>query len=64
MAALLKKIRELEDLAMAIKDKALLWIYFTEWLVVTATMLLSGSALWHIMVRRKLYREAKTTRFG
>jgi len=64
MAALLKEIRELEDLAMEIKDKALLWTYFTEWLVVTATMLLSGSAVWHIMVKRKLYRETKTTRFG
>jgi len=64
MESLMKEIGDLEDLAIAIKDRALLWIYLIEWLVVSATMLACVSAIWELMVRRLLYKEAKATRFG
>ena len=57
----------LEDayvLALRAKDKALFWIFLTEWLVVTATGLLTGGVVWALMVKRRLYREVSVTRKG
>ncbi len=50
------------DRAYALKDEAMLWVYITEWLVVSATGMLCGFILWTIMVRRRLYREIGETR--
>ena len=48
--------------AMKLKDRALIWIYAIEWLSVTGVFLVSGFAIWTLMVRRRLYREVTTTR--
>jgi hypothetical protein len=56
------KLKDIEDLAIRIKNQALLWVYITEWLAVTGTSLLCGFILWTLMVRRRLYREIETTR--
>jgi uncharacterized membrane protein len=53
---------EADDLAIKAKHKALFWVYVTEWLVVTATLLVFGSVLWGLMVRRKLYKQVHATR--
>ncbi len=50
------------DLAIRIKDRALFWVYAIEWLVVTATLMATGSVLWTLMVRKRLYRATGTTR--
>jgi uncharacterized membrane protein len=50
------------DLAQEIKDRALLWIYITEASAVTGTLMISGIVIWVLMVKRRLYREVKTTR--
>ncbi len=50
--------------AMAAKDGALLWIYVTEWSALMATLLLSGSLVWALMIRRSLYREVGTSRLA
>jgi hypothetical protein len=47
---------------MVLKDRALLWVYIVEWAVVTATLMICGFALWTIMIKRRLYREAGLTR--
>ncbi len=46
-----------------VKNEALLWVYISEWLVITATSLICGFGLWTLMVRRRLYREVGTTEF-
>jgi len=48
--------------ALRVKDAALAWIYLLEWLTVTATLLVASSVLWTLMVRRRLYREPRSTR--
>ena len=48
--------------AFELKDKALLWVHFIEWLTVTGTLMICGFFLWAIMVRRKLYHEVVSTR--
>jgi uncharacterized membrane protein len=50
------------ELAIKAKEAALFWIFITEWLVVSATSLLTGFLVWTLMVRRRLYREVKVTR--
>jgi len=40
------------------------WIFVTEWLVVSATGLICGFAVWTLMIKRRLYREVKVTRGG
>ncbi len=53
---------QIEELAIEVKDRALLWVYITEWLSVMGVMLLSGSILWNLMVRRRLFRGVSHTR--
>jgi len=48
--------------AMVLKDRALLWVYVVEWATVTSTLMVCAFALWTVMVRRRLYREAGLTR--
>jgi hypothetical protein len=49
--------------AMDLKDRALFWVYVTQWATVTGTLLISGYLIWTLMIRRRLYREVTTTRF-
>jgi hypothetical protein len=65
MASLEAAMEESERaLAVAFKTKqeAMFYIYVVEWLVTTGVLLLSGSVLYTLMVRRRLYREIETTR--
>jgi uncharacterized membrane protein len=55
-------MREIEALAVELKNEALFWVYLVEWLSVTGVALLSGTVVWFIMVQRRLYREVKVTR--
>lgn len=48
--------------AIEAKDRALIWIFVIEWLVVTGTSMMAGTVLWTLMVRRKLYKEVGETR--
>jgi hypothetical protein len=58
------RLAELEIEAMKLKEDALLWVYVIEWVMVTATALTSGSVLWLLMVRKRVYREVHETRLG
>ena len=57
-------LTEIEQDAINLKKRALLWVYLIEWLAVTGTSMICGFALWTIMVRRRLYREIQTTRLS
>lgn len=57
-----QRLRSGQGEAIRVKNAALAWIYILEWLTVTATMMVAGSLLWTLMVRRRLYREADSTR--
>jgi hypothetical protein len=56
-------LRDASGLAFALKEQSMVWIFVIEWLSVTSTFALSGFLLWTLMVRRRLYRETKSTRF-
>ncbi len=60
----LKRTKDLEREAVKAKETALFWIYVSEWLVVSATLLISGFVIWSLMIRRRLYREVGSTRLG
>ena len=49
--------------AIRLKNSALFWVYMIEWLVVTATLMISGIVAWNLMVRRRFFREVGSTRF-
>ncbi len=53
----------IESEAIKLKNRVLLWVYVVEWLVVSGTMILTGGLLWSIMVRRRLYKEVRVTKF-
>lgn len=55
---------ETGEKAMRLKDRALQWIYLIEWLAVAGTLMVGGLALDQLMIRRRLYRRASTTRLG
>jgi len=48
---------------MKVKARALMWIWTVEWMVVTATLMITGFATWTLMVRRRLYRHVGATRY-
>ena len=48
--------------ALDARERALLWIFVIEWLVVSGASMVSGFVLWTLMVRRRVYREVETTR--
>ncbi len=56
------KAQALRDDVLRAKDRVLFWIYIIEYLAISGTSVASGSLLWALMVRKKLYRAAKTTR--
>ena len=60
----MRDLRELQDVAVRLKDRVLFWVYLSEWLVTLGVLLISGAVLWSTMVRRSLYRSAASTRFG
>jgi hypothetical protein len=62
MNGVLDRFNEISDEAVKIRERALLWVYITEWFVVTGTMIICGSVLWALMIRRRLYREVAVTR--
>jgi hypothetical protein len=47
--------------AMRLKDRAMFWVYLSEYLVISGASLICGTILWSLMVRRRLYREVSTT---
>jgi len=49
------------DEAVDAKDRALMWIYISEWSATLAVAIVAGFILWSLMVRRRLYRSVKTT---
>ena len=55
-------IMEITAEAVELKDEALLWVYVSEWLVVTSAAMLAGFLVWSLMVRRRLYRSVGRTR--
>jgi len=55
-------VERIEEAAMRLKDRALLWVYVTEWCAVSGTLLVSGLVVYSLLVRRKLYREVVVTR--
>lgn len=63
LKGILSEYGVLEDQLARVKGNALLWIYLSEWIVVTGASLICGFGLWTLMVRRRLYREVGITRF-
>jgi len=62
-STVMEMMEDVEDEAIRLKERALLWVYIIEWFTVTATLLLCGGTLWSLMIRRSLYQQVKSTRF-
>ena len=63
ISEVLESINLVAEKAVGLKDQALFWIYLVEWLSVAGVSLICGTTIWMLMVRRRLYREARVTRF-
>ena len=59
---LVEDVNTFTEETLKFKDRALLWVYVTEWLVVSGTFLMASFVVWSLMVKRRLYREVKQTR--
>jgi uncharacterized membrane protein len=58
------RVRQLGEEATRLKNAALLWVFMAEWLVVTATLMITGYVVWSLMIQRRLYRDIRPTRFS
>ena len=59
---MMAELEKVTELALNLKNQALLWVYIIEWLSVTATGSLTAVVVWSLMVRRRMYREVGATR--
>jgi len=59
--SLLEDLNNAFDETLAMKNRALRYIFISEWLAVTAVLTLSGSLLHQLMIRRRVYREVSST---
>ncbi|MBU7004922.1 MAG: hypothetical protein HXS50_05105, partial [Theionarchaea archaeon] len=64
LAGVFDRFTKIDSHLNSVKERALLWIYATEWIVVAATGMICAVAVWGLMVRRKLYREAGVSRLS
>jgi hypothetical protein len=62
MEEIFGRIVEVTGDAVSLKDRAMLWVFASEWLIVTSASIVSGLVLWNLMVERKKYREVRATR--
>ncbi len=62
MKSVLDGFQKISNEALKIRERALLWVYITEWLVVMGTFIICGTILWSLMVRRRYFREVAVTR--
>ncbi len=62
MNEVLDRIEELTDDSLRLRDRALMWVYVIEYLVVTATCLITGTVVYSLMIKRRLYREIAVTK--
>jgi hypothetical protein len=56
--------KEANEIATRELDRVLLWVHVINWLVVTATFMISGVVVWSLMVKRRLYREVGSTQLA
>jgi len=61
--AIIQRMALMSGNAFALKDRALAWVYITEWLAVCGTFMASGTILYTVMLRRRLFKQARATRF-
>jgi hypothetical protein len=64
LAGIFDRFTEIDTHLNSVKERALLWIYLTEWIVVASTSMICAVVVWTLMVRRKLYREAGISRLS
>ena len=64
LAGIFDRFAEMDSRLNNIKERALLWIYLTEWIVVASTGMICAVVVWTLMVRRKFYREAGISRLS
>ena len=62
MSAVMERFDRISQESVKIKDRALMWVYMTEWLAVMGTLAICGSIIWALMVKRRLYKEVSVTR--
>ena len=57
-----RSVQNLGREALRLKNRALMWVFLIEWLVVTGTFMICSYVLWTLMVKKGLYRESGLTR--
>ena len=62
MKDVIQGFQRISDQAVRIRERALLWVYITEWFAVTGTAIICGSLVWTLMVKRRYYKEVSVTR--
>lgn len=64
MEEVLQRISLISQEAVEVKDRAMFWIFLSEWLIITSVAMASGLAVWSLMIRRRKFREVGSTRLG
>lgn len=59
---MIDELTKLNKEAIEIKERALFWVYLTEWSAVSGTLIIVGLILYTLMIKKRLYREVSVTR--
>lgn len=55
---------EILEATIRVKDQVFLSIYLIEWSILMSTSMVTGVVIWSLMVRKRLYKEARSTRLA
>ncbi len=58
----ISETKKVEQMAVEAKENALFWVYVIEWMVVASTLIICGSIIWALMIRRSAFKEVRITR--
>ena len=58
----LEDSNEIRDGIEDLRKRTMFWIFLTEWSIVSATMIIAGTFVYWLMVRRRLYKEVSVTK--
>jgi hypothetical protein len=57
-----QKLLDVSEQSGKLKKQAMFWVYLIEWSAVTGTLMICGTLVWFLMIRRRLYKEVGETR--
>jgi len=62
IAETMSALDKIDSESVSLRRRAMMWVHLVEWLTITSSLAITGSLLWTLMVRRRLFKPVSSTR--